>query len=147
MHVPFVPWNMPKSTKKGSSRSKSSGGSRTVTATIPKSLSSSIDRIRAKLDTVDSTLREHIKTFNNQAKAWSKQMSEQRASVGRAPRAKRKPSEYNLFLKDKMKQGMTMTEAVQAWKARGGGVASSSMSGSSMSMGEEEGESSTEEEA
>ena len=64
-------------------------------------------------------------------------------------RAKRKPSEYNLYLKDKMKQGMTMTEAVGAWKQRGGSSSqSSSMSSSSMSssMGEES-ETETEDEA
>ena len=63
-------------------------------------------------------------------------------------RAKRKPSEYSLYLKDKMKQGMTMTEAVGAWKQRGGSSESSSMSSSSMSssMGEES-ETETEDEA
>ncbi len=104
--------------------------------------------MRAKLDTVDSTLREHIKNFNAQAKAWTKQMSEARSSA-KAPRAKRKPSEYNLYLKDKMKQGMTMTEAVQAWKQRGSGTSSSSsMSGSSMSssMSDDDSESGAEEE-
>ncbi|HZD13444.1 MAG TPA: hypothetical protein VE177_08010 [Candidatus Binatus sp.] len=152
----FVSRDMPKSSKsskKGSSK-KSSGGSRSVTATIPKSLSSTIDKIHARLSAVDTQLRDFTKEFRTTAKGWSKQMAER--SSGRGTRAKRKPSEYNLFLKDKMKQGMTMTEAVQSWKARGGASSmsssesSSSMSSSRMSsssMDEDEGETSTDEEA
>src|SRR2546422_11656769 len=40
---------------------------------------------------------------------------------------KRKPSEYNLFLKGKMTQGMSMIDAVKAWKEKD----SSSSTGSS----------------
>ena len=38
----------------------------------------------------------------------------------------RKPSAYNLFLKDKMSQGMTIVDAVKAWKEKEGGMGSSS---------------------
>ena len=143
MHVPFVSRGMPKSSKsskKGSSKSKKTS----TTVAIPKSLTATLDRIHAKVQSVETQLRDFTKEFRTQAKAWTK-MGEK----SNQKRAKRKPSEYNLYLKDKMKQGMTMTEAVGAWKQRGGSSSdSSSMSGSSTSssMGEEDSESGTEEE-
>jgi len=41
---------------------------------------------------------------------------------------KRKPSEYNLFLKGKMSQGMSMVDAVKAWKEKDSGMSSTSSS-------------------
>ena len=142
MHVPFVSRDMPKSnksSKKGSAKPKKTSG----TVTIPKSVTATLDRIHAKVQSVETQLRDFTKEFRTQAKAWTK-MGEK----SNQKRAKRKPSEYNLYLKDKMKQGMTMTEAVGAWKQRGGSSESSSMSSSSMSssMGEES-ETETEDEA
>src|SRR6266566_1516406 len=46
----------------------------------------------------------------------------------RSRREKRKPSEYNLFLKDKMSAGMSMVDAVKAWKEKEGGSSSTSSS-------------------
>jgi len=142
MHVPFVSRDMPKSnksSKKGSAKPKKAS----TTVTIPKSVTATLDRIHAKVQSVETQLRDFTKEFRTQAKAWTK-MGEK----SNQKRAKRKPSEYNLYLKDKMKQGMTMTEAVGAWKQRGGSSESSSMSSSSMSssMGEES-ETETEDEA
>jgi len=143
MHVPFVSRDMPKSnksSKKGSAKPKKTS----TTVTIPKSVTATLDRIHAKVQSVETQLRDFTKEFRTQAKAWTK-MGEK----SNQKRAKRKPSEYNLYLKDKMKQGMTMTEAVGAWKQRGGSSSeSSSMSSSSMSssMGEES-ETETEDEA
>src|SRR3989449_1777595 len=142
MHVPFISHDMPKSnksSKKGSAKPKKNS----ATVTIPKSVTATLDRIHAKVQSVETQLRDFTKEFRTQAKAWTK-MGEK----SNQKRAKRKPSEYNLYLKDKMKQGMTMTEAVGAWKQRGGGSESSSMSSSSMSssMGEES-ETETEDEA
>ena len=143
MHVPFVSRDMPKSnksSKKGSAKPKKTS----ATVTIPKSVTATLDRIHAKVQSVETQLRDFTKEFRTQAKAWTK-MGEK----SNQKRAKRKPSEYNLYLKDKMKQGMTMTEAVGAWKQRGGSSSeSSSMSSSSMSssMGEES-ETDTEDEA
>jgi len=143
MHVPFVSRDMPKSnksSKKGSAKPKKAS----TTVTIPKSVTATLDRIHAKVQSVETQLRDFTKEFRTQAKAWTK-MGEK----SNQKRAKRKPSEYNLYLKDKMKQGMTMTEAVGAWKQRGGSSSeSSSMSSSSMSssMGEES-ETETEDEA
>ncbi len=142
MHVPFVSRDMPKSNK--SSKKGSAKPKKTSTAvTIPKSVTATLDRIHAKVQSVETQLRDFTKEFRTQAKAWTK-MGEK----SNQKRAKRKPSEYNLYLKDKMKQGMTMTEAVGAWKQRGGSSESSSMSSSSMSssMGEES-ETETEDEA
>jgi hypothetical protein len=143
MHVPFVSLDMPKSSKsskKGSSKSKKTS----TTVAIPKSLTATLERIRTKVESVEGQFRDFTKEFRTQAKAWTK-MGEK----SNQKRAKRKPSEYNLYLKDKMKQGMTMTEAVGAWKQRGGSSSlSSSMSGSSTSssLGEDDSESGTEEE-
>ncbi len=142
MHLPFVSRDMPKSNK--SSKKGSAKPKKTSTAvTIPKSVTATLDRIHAKVQSVETQLRDFTKEFRTQAKAWTK-MGEK----SNQKRAKRKPSEYNLYLKDKMKQGMTMTEAVGAWKQRGGSSESSSMSSSSMSssMGEES-ETETEDEA
>ena len=143
MHLPFVSRDMPKSNK--SSKKGSAKPKKTSTAvTIPKSVTATLDRIHAKVQSVETQLRDFTKEFRTQAKAWTK-MGEK----SNQKRAKRKPSEYNLYLKDKMKQGMTMTEAVGAWKQRGGSSSeSSSMSSSSMSssMGEES-ETETEDEA
>src|SRR5467141_2707918 len=143
MHVPFISRDMPKSSKsskKGSSKSNKTS----TTVAIPKSLTATLERIRTKVESVEGQFRYFTKEFRTQAKAWTK-MGEK----SNQKRAKRKPSEYNLYLKDKMKQGMTMTEAVGAWKQRGGSSSeSSSMSSSSMSssMGEES-ETETEDEA
>jgi len=128
-----------KSSKKGSAKPKKTS----TTVTIPKSVTATLDRIHAKVQSVETQLRDFTKEFRTQAKAWTK-MGEKSSQK----RAKRKPSEYNLYLKDKMKQEMTMTEAVGAWKQRGGSSESSSMSSSSMSssMGEES-ETETEDEA
>src|SRR5438132_2153671 len=127
MHVPFVSRDMPKSnksSKKGSAKPKKTS----TTVTIPKSVTATLDRIHAKVQSVETQLRDFTKEFRTQAKAWTK-MGEK----SNQKRAKRKPSEYNLYLKDKMKQGMTMTEAVGAWKQRRGSSESSSMSSSIMS--------------
>jgi len=52
------------------------------------------------------------------------------AQLGKKPvkKEKRKPSEYNLFLKDKMSAGMSMVDAVKAWKEKEGGSSSTSSS-------------------
>src|SRR2546426_11786522 len=142
MQVPFVARKIPKtnkSSKKGSAKPKKPS----TAVTIPKSATATLDRIRGKVQSVETQLRDFTKEFRTQAKAWT-EMGEK----SNQKRAKRKPSEYILYLKDKMKQGMTMTEAVGAWKQRGGSSESSSMSRSSMSssMGEES-ETETEDEA
>src|SRR2546428_9863363 len=143
MHLPFVSRDMPKSNKAGKKVSAKPKKTSTPVA-IPKSVTATLDRIHAKVQSVETQLRDFTKEFRTQAKAWTK-MGEK----SNQKRAKRKPSEYNLYLKDKMKQGMTMTEAVGAWKQRGcSSESSSSMSSSSMSssMGEES-ETETEDEA
>src|SRR5438309_12042069 len=142
MHLPFVSRDMPKSNK--SSKKGSAKPKKTSTAvTIRKSVTATLDRIHAKVQSAETQLRDFTKEFRTQAKAWTK-MGEK----SNQKRAKRKPRQYNLYLKAKMKQGTTMTEAVGAWKQRGGSSESSSMSSSSMSssMGEES-ETETEDEA
>src|SRR5437899_7291616 len=89
MHVPFVSRDMPKSnksSKKGSAKPKKTS----TTVTIPKSVTATLDRIHAKVQTVETQLRDFTKEFRTQAKAWTK-MGEK----SNQKRAKRKPSEYN----------------------------------------------------
>ena len=139
-------------------------------AGIPKSLLADVNKLKTRLTSLEKNhtslaktrlasiekaqtsfareLKDSVKSLNEMLRKQSETIA-QLGKMKTVKKEKRKPSEYNLFLKDKMKQGMTMTEAVQAWKARGGGSSTSSMSGSSMSssMSEDEGESETEEEA
>ena len=128
-----------KSGSKGKSARRSSSGGGTGGG-VPKAVTATLDRIKARLDSLDSEVKGFVREFRTQAKAWTK-MGEKSS----AKRAKRKPSEYNLFLRDKMKQGQTMQEAVNSWKARGGSGSSMS-SGASESMSTVESESETEEE-
>jgi len=70
-------------------------------------------------------LKDSVRSFNDALK----RQQETIASLGKlkaAKKEKRKPSEYNLFLKDKMSQGMSMIDAVKAWKEKEGGTSSSS---------------------
>jgi hypothetical protein len=75
-------------------------------------------------------LRDHVKSLNEALKKQQSNIDARIAELGKmkpAKKEKRKPSEYNLFLKDKMSQGMSMVDAVKAWKEREGGSSSSSM--------------------
>jgi hypothetical protein len=75
-------------------------------------------------------LRDHVKSLNEALKKQQSNIDARIAELGKmkpAKKEKRKPSEYNLFLKDKMSQGMSMVDAVKAWKEREGGSSSSSV--------------------
>jgi hypothetical protein len=74
-------------------------------------------------------LRDHVKSLNEALKKQQDNIDNKIAQLGKikaAKKEKRKPSPYNLFLKDKMSQGMSMVDAVKAWKEREGGASSSS---------------------
>src|SRR5881296_3839945 len=92
------------------------------TAGIPKSLVADINKLKTRLGSLEKANSSLLKEFKNTIKehaAMIKKQEQTIASLGKksAKREKRKPSAYNLFLKDKMSQGMSMVEAVKAWKA------------------------------
>jgi hypothetical protein len=114
---------------------------------IPKSLLADVNKAKSRLSALEKNqaallktkiaaiekanasltkeLRDHVKSLNEALK----KQQETIASLGKmkaAKKEKRKPSEYNLFLKDKMSQGISMVDAVKAWKEREGGSSSSS---------------------
>jgi hypothetical protein len=114
---------------------------------IPKSLLADVNKAKSRLTALEKSqtallktkiaamekanasltkeLRDHVKNLNEALK----KQQETIASLGKmkaAKKEKRKPSEYNLFLKDKMSQGISMVDAVKAWKEREGGSSSSS---------------------
>ncbi|HZY95228.1 MAG TPA: hypothetical protein VFE98_10305 [Candidatus Bathyarchaeia archaeon] len=107
---------------------KTSGG-------IPKSVIADLNRVKARIAALE-------KSFSSMGKEWKtsskglmdrlKKYDTTIATLGKrsAKKAKRKPSEYNLFLKDKMSQGMSMVDAVKAWKEKDGGMSSASTSSS-----------------
>jgi hypothetical protein len=120
-------------------------------AGIPKSLLADVNKMKTRLSTLEKNhtslakgkltslektqanlakeLKDAVKTFNDSLKKQAENIAAM-SKMKAAKKEKRKPSEYNLFLKDKMSAGMSMVEAVKAWKEKEGG---SSMSDSSSS--------------
>ena len=110
---------------------KTSGG-------IPKSVSADLNRLKARIAALEKSLSSMGKEWKTTGKGLSDRLKKYDtsiaslgttiASLGKrsAKKAKRKPSEYNLFLKDKMSQGMSMVDAVKAWKEKDSGMSSTS---------------------
>ncbi len=116
------------------------------TAGIPKSLLADLNRVKTRLASLEkehsSTLKTRLaslekaqasftKEFKDSTKTLNDMLKKQQEAIlqmGKKPakKAKRKPSEYNLFLKEKMSAGMNMIDAVKAWKEKEGGMSSSS---------------------
>ena len=111
------------------------------TTGIPKSILADINKLKARLATLEKNHNSLIKDFKNTIKSHSEMLKKQQSTIAQqestiaqlgkkaVKKEKRKPSEYNLFLKGKMTQGMSMIDAVKAWKERG---SSTSSTGSSM---------------
>ncbi len=120
-------------------------------AGIPKSLLADVNKAKSRLAALEKNqaslvktklaaiekanaslareLKDSVKSLNEALKKQQNNIDARIAELGKmkpAKKEKRKPSEYNLFLKDKMSQGMTMVDAVKAWKEREGGSSSSS---------------------
>ncbi len=117
-----------------SKKKASSGG-------IPKSILADLNRVKTRLSGVEKDisrlrgeLKNSSKSFTDSLKKHQSTLQSSIASLGKrgAKKAKRKPSEYNLFLKDKMSSGMSMVDAVKAWKEKGGSETSMSSTSSSM---------------
>ncbi len=101
------------------------------TAGIPKSLLADINKLKTRLTSLEKANSSLLKDFKNTIRehaAMIKKQEQTITSLGKksAKREKRKPSAYNLFLKDKMSQGMSMVEAVKSWKEKQGGMSTSS---------------------
>jgi len=97
---------------------------------IPKSVLADMNRLKTRLTSLEKNHGSLTKEFKTTMKAHTDMMRKHEqtmAQLGKksAKKEKRKPSAYNLFLKDKMSQGMSMVEAVKAWKEKGSGTSSS----------------------
>jgi hypothetical protein len=118
------------------------------TAGIPKSLLADIKSLKTKLTALEKNLSSVVKDskstmsmLKSHAEMLKKHQStiaQQESTIAQlgkksVKKEKRKPSEYNLFLKGKMTQGMSMIDAVKAWKERD----SSSSTSSSMRQGQD----------
>jgi hypothetical protein len=116
--------------KKTSGKSSGSGGG------VPKKVIADLNSLKTRLGKLEKDMKGMGKQWQSGSKEWGARMKKyetQMASMGKRggrEKTKRKPSPYNLFLKDKMSQGMSMVDAVKAWKEQGG----SASSGSSSSM-------------
>jgi hypothetical protein len=117
------------------------------TTGIPKSLLADVNKVKSRLATLEKNhtslaknrlaaiekaqasfareLKDSVKSLNDALRKQSETIS-QLGKMKTAKKEKRKPSEYNLFLKDKMSAGMSMVDAVKAWKEKEGGESSSS---------------------
>ncbi len=100
------------------------------TSGIPKSILADIGKLKTRLASLEKINASLTKEFKSSNKAHSdalKKLEQTLAQVGKkaAKREKRKPSAYNLFLKDKMSQGQSMVEAVKAWKEKESGMSTS----------------------
>src|SRR5213594_3945111 len=103
------------------------------TSGIPKSILADINKLKGRLASLEksnASMMKEMKAGMKSSADWMKKQEQAIAQLGKksAKKEKRKPSAYNLFLKDKMSQGMTMIDAVKAWKEKEGGMGSSSSS-------------------
>jgi hypothetical protein len=108
------------------------------TSGIPKSILADINKLKSKLATLEKSHNTLFKDFKTTIKSHTEMLKKQQstiaqqettiASLGKksVKKEKRKPSEYNLFLKGKMTQGMSMIDAVKAWKERESSTSTSS---------------------
>jgi|SRR5690349_12663318 hypothetical protein len=109
------------------------------TSGIPKSILADINKLKTRLTSLEKNHSSLIKDFKGTIKSQTEMLKKVQSTIAQqestiaqlgkksVKREKRKPSEYNLFLKGKMTQGMSMVDAVKAWKERD---SSSSMSSS-----------------
>ncbi len=110
------------------------------TSGIPKSILADIKKLKTSLATLEKSHNTLFKDFKSTIKSHTEMLKKQQSTIAQqestiaqlgkksVKKEKRKPSEYNLFLKGKMTQGMSMIDAVKAWKER----ESSTSTGSSM---------------
>ena len=100
------------------------------TSGIPKSILADIKKLKTSLATLEKSHNTLFKDFKSTIKSHSEMLKKQQSTIAQqestiaqlgkksVKKEKRKHSEYNLFLKGKMTQGMSMIDAVKAWKER-----------------------------
>ncbi len=98
---------------------------------IPKSIVADISRLKKQLSSLEKNHSSLSKELRSTMKSHMDMMRKQEQTIAQlgkkaAKKEKRKPSAYNLFLKDKMSQGISMVDAVKSWKEKQGGMSSSS---------------------
>ncbi len=126
------------------------------TSGIPKSILADVNRLKTRLAALEKTHSSIVKDFKSTIstiKSHSEMLKKQQSTIAQqgstiaqqestiaqlgkkgVKKEKRKPSEYNLFLKGKMSQGMSMIDAVKAWKEKD---SSTSPTSSSMRTGQD----------
>ena len=118
------------------------------TSGIPKSILADINRLKTRLATLEKNLSSVIKdskstmsmmkSHADMLKKHQSTIAQQESTISQlgkkgAKKEKRKPSEYNLFLKGKMTQGMSMIDAVKAWKEKDSSSSTGSFTGAGAS--------------
>ena len=110
------------------------------TSGIPKSILADINKLKTRLTTLEKNHSSLFKDFKSTIKSHSEMLKKQQSTIAQqettiaqlgkksVKKEKRKPSEYNLFLKGKMTQGMSMIDAVKAWKEKDSSTSSTSSS-------------------
>ncbi len=98
--------------------------------------------LKTRLASLEKAQASFTKEFKDSTKTLNDVLKKQQESIlqmGKKPakKAKRKPSEYNLFLKEKMSAGMNMIDAVKAWKEKETGTSSSSSSSPTRDTGQD----------
>ena len=108
------------------------------TSGIPKSILADIKKLKTSLATLEKSHNTLFKDFKSTIKSHTEMLKKQQSTIAQqestiaqlgkksVKKEKRKPSEYNLFLKGKMTQGMSMIDAVKAWKERESSTSTSS---------------------
>jgi hypothetical protein len=117
------------------------------TSGIPKSILADINKLKNRLTSLEKNHSSLLKDFKSTIRSHSEMLKKQQSTIAQqgstiaqqestiaqlgkksVKKEKRKPSEYNLFLKGKMSQGMSMVDAVKAWKERDSSTSSTSSS-------------------
>lgn len=88
-----------------------------------------VKKLKTRLNTLEKNHSSVIKELKSTVTAHARTLRKQEQSIAQlgkkaVKKEKRKPSEYNLFLKEKMSSGMSMVEAVKAWKEKESGMPS-----------------------
>ena len=108
------------------------------TSGIPKSILADINKLKTRLTSLEKNHNSLTKDFKTTIKSHTEILKKQQSAIAQqestiaqlgkksVKKEKRKPSEYNLFLKGKMTQGMSMIDAVKAWKERESSTSTSS---------------------
>src|SRR5436853_7771953 len=100
------------------------------TSGIPKSILADINKLKTRLTSLEKNHNSLIKDFKRTIRSHSEMLKKQQSTIAQqettiaqrgkksVKKEKRKPIEYNLFLKGKMTQGMSRSHAGKAGNER-----------------------------